>query len=182
MTHFTLKKNSQWWKTPVQQQTSSLYICLTLTFPLLHFQLNHVPLKVKQLTLLCCAAGVSLTRTSRCHRSSHCPKRGMSPLTLHCAIPLKVYWCQQPCKISVAKPCFLCWHNLPLDINRCVIAWSSTRACTFLIYGGKGNCSSSLFGHVHSWRNSQNAREVCQMTVCLLANIKTTPCRFTDTM
>lgn len=99
-------------------------------------------------------------------------KEACPPLTLHCSIPLKVYWCQQPCKISVAKPCFLCWHNLPLDINRCVIAWSSTRACTFLIYGGKGNCSSALFGHVHSWRNSQNAREVCQMKMCLLANIK----------
>lgn len=74
-------------KKSVQKLTSSLYICLTLTFPLLHFQLNHVPLKVKQLTLLCCAAGVSLTRTSRCHRSSCCPKRGMSPLTLHCSFP-----------------------------------------------------------------------------------------------
>lgn len=63
----------------VQKLTSSLYICLTLTFPLLHFQLNHVPLEVKQLTLLSCAAAVSLNRTSRCHRSSHCPKRSMPP-------------------------------------------------------------------------------------------------------
>lgn len=109
-------------KKSVQKLTSSLYICLTLTFPLLHFQLNHVPLEVKQLTLLCCAAGVSFTRTSQCHRSSLKELlRGMSPLTLHCSFPLKVYWCQLSCKISVAKPCFLCWQNLPLDINRCVL-------------------------------------------------------------
>ncbi len=163
----------------MQQLTSSLYICLTLTFPLLHFQLNHVPLKVKQLTLLCCAAEISLTRTSRCHRRGTPPP----PQTLHCSFPLKVYWCQQPCKISVAKPCFLCWQNLHLDINRCVV-FRNMIEYTCLHISCMWRKRKLLFIFISTCSFMKELPKYPSMPDNSVSASKhqTTPCRFTDSM
>ncbi len=105
------------------------------------------------------------------------------PQTLHCSFPLKVYWCQQPCKISVAKTCFLCWRNLHLDINRCVV-FRSMIECTCLHISYMWMKRKLLFIFILTCSFMKELPKYLSMPDNSVSASKhqTTPCRFTDSM
>ncbi len=112
--------------------------------------------------------------------------RGLHPppnTALLRSFSLKVYWCQQPCKISVAKPCFLCWQNLHLDINRCVV-FRNMIEYTCLHISCMWRKRKLLFIFISTCSFMKELPKYPSMPDNSVSASKhqTTPCRFTDSM